>query len=76
MLALTVVPTLVFLGTFTYVRIMQTGVEDLACAAAIEQIRQSYSGLHPEYQAVMNNPHRESGISERTRWQLPFTAAA
>jgi len=55
---------------------MQTGVEDLACAAAIEQIRQSYSGLHPEYQAVMNSPHREYGISERTRWQLPFTAAA
>src|SRR5262249_39070448 len=38
-LALTVLPTLVVLGRFSDVRIVQTGIEDVACALAIRRLR-------------------------------------
>jgi hypothetical protein len=65
----------VLLGASTYVRVIQTGIEDLACAHAIERIRRRYGELHPDYLAVMKRPHSEPGVHERTRWQLFFTAA-
>ena len=79
-LALTVLPTLVFLGLFSYVRVMQTGIEDLACAYAIERIRSHYRSVSPHYATVMprtaadTTPHLMLAFAHSARWQLFFTA--
>jgi hypothetical protein len=80
-LALTVLPTLVFLGLFSYVRVMQTGIEDLACAYTIERIRRHYASVHPGYADVMKHRGDNSAApvsvahAHSARWQLLFTAA-
>jgi hypothetical protein len=80
-LALTVLPTLVFLGLFSYVRVMQTGIEDLACAAAIARIRHRYATIDPDYAVVLPRPtgeakpHVSLEDAHSARWQLLLTAA-
>jgi hypothetical protein len=43
-----VLPTLVVLGLFTIVRLVDTGVENLTCIRAMGRIRRYYAGLVPE----------------------------
>jgi hypothetical protein len=45
--ALTVLPALLFLGLVTYVRVLQSSVEDLLYARAINRIRHYYTELDP-----------------------------
>lgn len=50
--ALLILPALVFLGTATFVRILETGIEDAICAQAINRIRHYYlelAGEHSRY---------------------------
>lgn len=50
--ALVILPALVFLGTATFVRILETGIEDAICAQAINRIRHYYlelAGEHSRY---------------------------
>ena len=46
--ALALVPALVFLGVLTYLRLIQTAIEDLFYARAINRIRRHYVDLDPE----------------------------
>ena len=48
LLALTILPALVFLGTVTFVRIVETGIKDAICAQAINRIRHYYLELAGE----------------------------
>ena len=47
-IALVILPALVFLGTATFVRILETGIEDAICAQAINRIRHYYLELAGE----------------------------
>jgi len=50
--ALVILPALIFLGTATFVRILETGIEDAICAQAINRIRHYYlelAGEHSRY---------------------------
>jgi hypothetical protein len=47
--ALVILPALVFLGTATFVRILETGIEDAICAQAINRIRHYYLELAGEH---------------------------
>lgn len=47
LLALTVLPTLVALGALTYLRLLQSAIEDLRYASEIEEIRRHYRALSP-----------------------------
>jgi hypothetical protein len=44
-----ILPALVFLGTATFVRILETGIEDAICAQAINRIRHYYLELAGEH---------------------------
>ena len=46
--ALALLPALVLLGTMTYLRLVQTAIEDLFYARAINRIRRHYLDLDPE----------------------------
>jgi hypothetical protein len=46
--ALALLPTLVLLGVLTYLRLVQTAIEDLFYARAINRIRRHYVDLDPE----------------------------
>jgi hypothetical protein len=46
--ALALLPALVLLGVLTYLRLVQTAVEDLFYARAINRIRRHYVGLDPD----------------------------
>jgi hypothetical protein len=48
LLALVILPALVFLGTVTFARIIETGIEDAICAQAISRIRHYYLELAGE----------------------------
>ena len=47
--ALVILPALIFLGTATFVRILETGIEDAICAQAINRIRHYYLELAGEH---------------------------
>ena len=52
LIALLILPALIFLGTATFVRILETGIEDAICARAINRIRHYYleiAGEHSRY---------------------------
>jgi hypothetical protein len=75
-------PTLFALGVLTYMRVLQTGVEDLLVTRAMARIRSYFIGLDkdvaPYYLLSGNDDHvghlRNMGIDPGAR-QLPFTAA-
>lgn len=48
LLALTILPVLVLLGSLTYLRLVQSAVEDLRLATEIERIRARYREIAPE----------------------------
>jgi hypothetical protein len=80
--ALTVLPTLYLLGLFTFVRLVETTVEDLLYGRAINRIRNYYLQLagdearlfmlsgHDDPRGVLANMGLRPG-----RWQPYFTAA-
>jgi hypothetical protein len=80
--ALTVLPTLYVLGLFTFVRLVESSVEDVLYGRAINRIRNYYLELagdqarlfvlsgHDDPVGVLAN----MGLSP-SRWQLYFTAA-
>ncbi len=81
--ALTVLPTLFVLGIFTFVRLIESSVEDILYGRAINRIRSYYLELAgPEARYFMLTGHDDAlgvvanmGIRP-TRWQLYFTTAS
>jgi small-conductance mechanosensitive channel len=82
--ALVLLPTLYMLGVFTFVRLVESSIEDLFYGRAINRIRQYYLqlagseahyivlGAHDDPAGVLAN----MGIARPSRWQLLFTLAA
>lgn len=52
----TVIPVVVLLGIFTYERLVETSLEDVAALAAIQRIRRFYGGLLPGAQHYFRVP--------------------
>jgi hypothetical protein len=81
--ALVVLPTLYALGVFTFVRLVESSVEDLYYGRAVNRIRSYYQrelgddarylllGGHDDVRGVLNN----MGMPRPSRWQLYFTLA-
>jgi hypothetical protein len=82
--ALTVLPTVFFLGLFTFVRLVESSVEDILYGRAINRIRNYYleiAGADARY--FMMSGYDDAlgvisnmGIEPGSRWQLLFTAAS
>jgi hypothetical protein len=82
--ALTVLPTLFFLGIATFVRMVQSSIEDIFYGRAINRIRNHYFELagdgsryfilsgHDDSAGVLAN----MGLAPGSRWQLLFTIAS
>jgi hypothetical protein len=82
--ALTVLPTLFFLGIFTFVRLVESSVEDILYGRAINRIRHYYLELagdearyflmsgHDDPPGVLAN----MGLVGGSRWQLFFGTAS
>ena len=82
--ALAALPTLYFLGLFTFVRLVQTSVEDMVYGRAINRIRHYYLELagdearyfmmsgHDDVRGVLAN----MGLGYGSRWQLFFATAS
>jgi hypothetical protein len=81
--ALVALPTLYALGTFTFVRLVESSVEDIAYGRAINRIRAYYRELardearyflfpaHDDTRGVLAN----MGMTRPSRFQLQFTLA-
>jgi hypothetical protein len=81
--ALTVLPTLFFLGLFTFARLVQSSIEDVRYGRAINRIRHYYLELagesgryfllssHDDLRGVLLN----MGLEGASRWQLFFGTA-
>lgn len=75
--ALTLLPTLFFLGIVTYLRLLASAVEDMFCARAINRIRYAYCSLDPDaaryfllsYHDDMMGISANMGV-RRMRWHL------
>jgi len=82
--ALTVLPTLFFLGLFTFVRLVESSVEDILYGRAINRIRHYYLELAGEQERYfMLSGHDDApgvlanmGLSGGSRWQLFFGTAS
>ena len=81
--ALTVLPTLFALGVFTFVRLIESSVEDILYGRAINRIRSYYLEIAgPESRYFMLGGHDDApGVLANmglrpTRWQLYFTIAS
>jgi hypothetical protein len=82
--ALAVLPTLFFLGVFTFIRLVESSIEDLRYGRAINRIRHYYLELagpdaryfamsgHDDVVGVLSN----MGLGGGSRWQLFFTTAS
>ncbi len=81
--ALTTLPTLFFLGVFTFVRLVDSSVEDILYGRAINRIRHYYRELAgEEARYLLLSAHDDAigvitnmGLRGGSRWQLLFTAA-
>ncbi len=81
---LVVLPTLYVLGTFTFVRLVESSVEDLNYGRAINRIRNYYLQLAgPESRLFLMGAHDDTagvlanmGIMRPSRFQLHFTLAS
>jgi hypothetical protein len=81
--ALTVLPTLFFLGLFTFVRLVESSVEDVLYGRAINRIRHYYLELAgPDARYFLLSGHddaigviRNMGLAATSRWQLFFATA-
>jgi hypothetical protein len=82
--ALTVLPTLFFLGVSTFARLVQSSIEDVRYGRAINRIRHYYVELagenaryflmssHDDPRGVLSN----MGLERGSRWQLFFGTAS
>jgi hypothetical protein len=82
--ALAILPTLFFLGVFTFVRLVQSSIEDVRYGRAINRIRRYYLELagddaryfvmsgHDDPLGVLSN----MGLERPSRWQLFFGTAS
>ena len=74
----TVIPVVVLLGVFTYERLVETSLEDVAALAAIQRIRRFYAGLLPDAQhyfqvpAGLGAPNELLDIGGRASWRGVF----
>jgi hypothetical protein len=81
--ALVVLPTLFVLGVFTFVRLVESSIEDLFYGRAINRIRSYYHELAgPEARYFMLAPYDDVGGVLRnmglrpSKWQLYFTSSS
>jgi hypothetical protein len=82
--ALVVLPTLYALGLFTFVRLVESSVEDIGYARAINRIRAYYLDVvGPAGKYISMNAHDDvygvlanMGMARPSPWQLHFTLAA
>jgi hypothetical protein len=83
-LAGAVLPALLILGEFTYVRLVEIGVEDLHYVGRILRIERYYRQLSPQAPRYFPAPRamgeraslEAMGFSPRARFQFLFTAAS
>ena len=80
--ALVILPALVFLGTVTFVRVVETGIEDAIYAQAINRIRHYYlelAGDDARYFVLGGNDDIQGGLANMglspSRWR-PFYSVA
>lgn len=81
--ALAILPALVFLGTATFVRILETGIEDAICAQAINRIRHYYlelAGEHRRYFLLGGHDDMEGTLANMgivaSPWRPFFSVAS
>jgi hypothetical protein len=73
-----VLPVVIVLGVFTYVRLVHTSLEDVAALAALQQIRRYYRTLLPgaeRYFPMPTGPHAPNemlDIGNRASWRGVF----
>jgi hypothetical protein len=81
--ALVILPTLFFLGLFTFVRLVESSIEDIRYGRAINRIRHYYLELAgDESRYFLMSAHDDPlgvlanmGLTGGSRWQLYFTTA-
>lgn len=80
---LTVLPTLLFLGLVTFVRVLQNVTEDILYARSINRIRRYYAKIEPSQAHYFAFSEGDEGYGTLTevvlhysRWQLFFTTAS
>lgn len=83
LVALVILPALVFLGTVSFVRIVEAGIEDAICAQAINRIRHYYlelAGEDARYFLLGGHDDMEGGLanmgSTPSRWRPLFSVAS
>jgi hypothetical protein len=82
--SLAALPTLYFLGLFTFVRLVESSVEDVMYGRAINRIRHYYlelAGKEARYFMMSGNDDvpgvlANMGLAPGPRWQLFFTTAS
>jgi hypothetical protein len=81
--ALVILPALVFLGTVTFVRVLETGIEDAIYAQAINRIRHYYlelAGNDARYFTLGGNDDIQGGLANMglspSRWRPFFSIAS
>jgi hypothetical protein len=77
--AAAVLPALFLLGEFTYVRLLETSIEDWLLQRSIQRIRRYYLALVPEAAAFFGDAdvdRKPSAAMYRSSAQLLFTAAS
>lgn len=77
-LALILLPVLAFVGTVTFLRLVQSSVEDIACAHRIALLRSYYLRVSPElepYLLVLRGTRATRFRAAPGAWQLTLTAA-
>ena len=81
--ALVILPALVFLGTVTFVRVLETGIEDAIYAQAINRIRHYYlelAGEDARYIALGGNDDVQGGLANMglspSPWRPFFSIAS
>jgi hypothetical protein len=76
--ALILLPVLAFIGVVTFLRLVQSSVEDIAYAHRIGLLRSFYLRVSPELEPYLVVARPASGDGERlapSAWQLTLTAA-
>lgn len=79
--ALAILPVVFFLGTVTYYRLLQTGVEDVIYARAMSKIQRVFGEIDPAYAELFHASSVDQvGLSKlglfALRWQQFLSAAA
>jgi hypothetical protein len=76
--ALILLPVLAFVGTVTFLRLVQSSIEDIAYAHRIALVRSYYLRISPElepYLIALRGPRRAPSHGAPGAWQLTLTVA-